>query len=132
MRRRLQCQKFVFILIKSIKESITDILSHTQFYFNIFKHRHAWLNLRDKCMTTGRINQVSLKSKALGVRETHSPKGKSVDPLKLAYWQQSPIHGAFQTRHTTKVSAVGMASQTGIALVAYFGQVKVRSAKHNL
>ena len=33
-------------------------MSHPQFYCKIFTLRHAWLNLRDKHMTTGRINQV--------------------------------------------------------------------------
>ena len=34
-------------------------MSHPQFYCKIFTLRHAWLNLWDKHMTTGRINQVS-------------------------------------------------------------------------
>ena len=36
-------------------------MSHSQFHSIIeFILRHAWLNLRDKHMTTGRINQVTL------------------------------------------------------------------------
>ena len=35
-------------------------MSHSQFYsINLFTLRHAWLNLCDKHMTTGRINQVT-------------------------------------------------------------------------
>ena len=36
-------------------------MSHSQFHsINLFTLRHAWLNLWDKHMTTGRINQVSI------------------------------------------------------------------------
>ena len=35
-------------------------MSHPQFHStNLFILRHAWLNLLDKHMTTGRINQVT-------------------------------------------------------------------------
>jgi hypothetical protein len=35
-------------------------MSHSQFHrINWFILRHAWLNLWDKHMTTGRINQVT-------------------------------------------------------------------------
>ena len=35
-------------------------MSHSQFHsIDLFILRHAWLNLWDKHMTTGRINQVS-------------------------------------------------------------------------
>jgi hypothetical protein len=37
-------------------------MSHSQFHcIDLFILRHAWLNLWDKHMTTGRINQVSYK-----------------------------------------------------------------------
>ena len=37
-------------------------MSHSQFHrINWFILRHAWLNLWDKHMTTGRINQVTLR-----------------------------------------------------------------------
>lgn len=37
-------------------------MSHSQFHStDLFILRHAWLNLWDKHMTTGRINQVSYK-----------------------------------------------------------------------
>ena len=37
-------------------------MSHSQFYCISFILRHAWLNLWDKHMTTGRINQVISKT----------------------------------------------------------------------
>ena len=40
-------------------------MSHSQFHStDLFILRHAWLNLWDKHMTTGRINQVSYKTLA--------------------------------------------------------------------
>ena len=38
-------------------------MSHSQFHStNLFILRHAWLNLWDKHMTTGRINQVTIST----------------------------------------------------------------------
>ena len=38
-------------------------MSHSQFHsIELFILRHAWLNLWDKHMTTGRINQVTILS----------------------------------------------------------------------
>ena len=45
---------------ESSKQTITVVMSHPQFHSKIFTLRHAWLNLRDKHMTTGRINQVTV------------------------------------------------------------------------
>ena len=40
-------------------------MSHSQFHStNVFILRHAWLNLWDKHMTTGRINQVTTLAQA--------------------------------------------------------------------
>ena len=39
-------------------KAITVLMSHSQFRNEILILRHAWLNLWDKHMTTGRINQV--------------------------------------------------------------------------
>ena len=39
---------------------MTDLMSHSQFHRLLLKLRHAWLNLWDKHMTTGRINQVTI------------------------------------------------------------------------
>lgn len=37
-------------------------MSRSQFYsIKLFILRHAWLNLLDKHMTTGRINQITTK-----------------------------------------------------------------------
>ena len=40
-------------------ETITVLMSHSQFRSETLILRHAWLNLWDKHMTTGRINQVT-------------------------------------------------------------------------
>ena len=45
----------------AVKETITVLMSHSQFRSRILILRHAWLNLWDKHMTTGRINQVITK-----------------------------------------------------------------------
>ena len=39
-------------------ETITVVMSHSQICYEKLNLRHAWLNLWDKHMTTGRINQV--------------------------------------------------------------------------
>ena len=36
-------------------------MSHSQFHCILFIPRHAWLNLWDKHMTTGRINQITIR-----------------------------------------------------------------------
>ena len=42
-------------------------MSHSQFHsLNLFILTHAWLNLCDKHMTTGRINQVAFLNEAAG------------------------------------------------------------------
>ena len=39
-------------------------MSHSQFHSTkLLILRHAWLNLRDKHMTTGRINQVTITAR---------------------------------------------------------------------
>ena len=48
-------------------------MSHSQFHcIKSFILRHAWLNLWDKHMTTGRINQVTILKR----RQTNSPSQK--------------------------------------------------------
>ena len=48
------------------------IMSRSQFQSNIFILTHAWLNLWDERMTTGRINQVAIISLSLErVRRVH-------------------------------------------------------------
>ena len=53
-------------------------MSHSQFhYIKSFILRHAWLNLLDKHMTTGRINQVTIikkKHKSFFLKTEHSPE----------------------------------------------------------
>ena len=60
-------------------------MSHSQFHStDLFILRHAWLNLWDKHMTTGRINQVSYK--------------KLVVSEKRAFLQTTPHHLQLSTR----------------------------------
>ena len=40
-------------------ETKTVLMSHLQIYYEKLILKHAWLNLWDKHMTTGRINQVT-------------------------------------------------------------------------
>ena len=45
-------------------------MSHSQFHStDLFILRHAWLNLWDKHMTTGRINQVSYENEVKTLRK---------------------------------------------------------------
>ena len=44
-------------------------MSHSQFHCIPFILRHAWLNLWDKHMTTGRINQITILSRPRGGRQ---------------------------------------------------------------
>ena len=55
---RINCRISTDIRSRCPKQTITVVMSHPQFHCKIFTLRHAWLNLRDKHMTTGRINQV--------------------------------------------------------------------------
>ena len=43
------------------------IMSHSRIYHIRLILRHAWLNLWDKHMTTGRINQVSIRNSPIGI-----------------------------------------------------------------
>ena len=52
----------VIQVVNTTKETIADLMSHSQFHSITLILRHAWLNLWDKHMTTGRINQVSILS----------------------------------------------------------------------
>src|SRR5436190_3855727 len=54
----------VIRVARTIKQTITDLMSHSQFHsLNLFILTHAWLNLWDKHMTTGRINQVAHRTR---------------------------------------------------------------------
>eukprot|EP00924_Labyrinthula_sp_SR-Ha-C_P010430 maker-scaffold_141-snap-gene-0.14-mRNA-1 protein AED:0.47 eAED:0.82 QI:0/0/0/1/0/0/5/0/158 len=46
-------------------KAMTDIMSHSQLQNRTYELTLAWLNLLNKRMTTGRINQISMKSKIL-------------------------------------------------------------------
>ena len=65
----------VIRVVVTIKQTITDLMSHSQFHsLNSFILTHAWLNLWDKHMTTGRINQVAFIDHSNP--STHSRKRK--------------------------------------------------------
>ena len=54
-------------------------MSHSQFHStNLFILRHAWLNLWDKHMTTGRINQVTTDPRCAATGDTSSCTGSPV------------------------------------------------------
>jgi hypothetical protein len=54
-------------------------MSHSQFHsIKLFILRHAWLNLWDKHMTTGRINQVTLVKRN---KNRQRPKSLSFSPF---------------------------------------------------
>lgn len=64
-------------------------MSHSQFHStNLFILRHAWLNLWDKHMTTGRINQVTTSLHSLF-------KGSK---RYSGQWWPFPIHGCFRSK----------------------------------
>ena len=72
--------------------------------------RHAWLNLWDKHMTTGRINQVS---NAVPSRETRRAEAQSASISREAF--RSPRGGAcrwdIETVRLDKLPAVGLPRQ---------------------
>ena len=52
-------------------------MSHSQFHSkNLFILRHAWLNLWDKHMTTGRINQVTIRLESVSEETSSALKGE--------------------------------------------------------
>ena len=69
-------------------------MSHSQFHStNLFILRHAWLNLWDKHMTTGRINQVTtfpitdttaMSTKLLGRPKSHLSFSGSSSPSQIS------------------------------------------------
>ena len=57
-----------------IERTITDLLSPSQFHLlNRYELRHAWLNLWDEHMTTGRINQIVTESHCKHSFSKHYP-----------------------------------------------------------
>ena len=70
----------VIRVARTIKQTITDLMSHSQFHSsNWFILAHAWLNLWDKHMTTGRINQVT----TIGYKKNFSLKEKNYFPRSI-------------------------------------------------
>ena len=62
-------------------------MSHSQFHsIKLFTLRHAWLNLWDKHMTTGRINQITIVQRKLGHAEfdlRHTPQSINQETRSL-------------------------------------------------
>lgn len=75
-------------LEKTTEETITDIMSRTQFHSSILlKLRHAWLNLWNEHMTTGRINQIAcFFVQVFGVISAHNFQKKYLDKTFLYCW----------------------------------------------
>ena len=65
----------------TIKWTKTDLMSHSQFHRTRAVLRHAWLNLWDKHMTTGRINQIDIQltlSLPTLTRPKHNAIGRNI------------------------------------------------------
>jgi hypothetical protein len=84
-------------------------MSCTQFHcIKMFILRHAWLNLWDKHMTTGRINQVTsikwidIKLNSLLSVPTHNKKQIMLLPPRVS--QIIPTHSPFPIRRSVSVS----------------------------
>lgn len=78
-------------------------MSHSQFHSTkLFILRHAWLNLWDKHMTTGRINQVTLVKK--------KNRNKKMTDRSRALSKKYSILFFFVTRTTTKNCRPGSGS----------------------
>ena len=61
-------------------------MSHSQFHsINLFILRHAWLNLWDKHMTTGRINQVTTFPDLLISK--WAPNTRQAQKDHLSWWE---------------------------------------------
>ena len=75
-------------------------MSHSQFHsMELFILRHAWLNLWDKHMTTGRINQVTL------LKWVEACRGHSNQSLPLLTKRRSRNRqNTLLSSHTRKVS----------------------------
>ena len=72
-------------------------MSHSQFHStNLFILRHAWLNLWDKHMTTGRINQVTTFPVTPNTRT--GPRKVGVRPLWFKHISKSLIKKPFTQR----------------------------------
>ena len=87
-------------------------MSHSQFHsIKLLILRHAWLNLWDKHMTTGRINQVTIVrigSRAFTLRFQHSrffpewKKRRVFTTSPLSFWKRS----MYNTKRAQKCTLV--------------------------
>jgi hypothetical protein len=97
-------------------------MSHSQFHStNLFILRHAWLNLWDKHMTTGRINQVTVHTKTHGPveiqRATASRHHKRLSRLELFPWlliRPCPDVALFLCTVTCAVLCADISRQTSL------------------
>ena len=83
-------------------------MSHSQFHRMKFILRHAWLNLWDKHMTTGRINQVACVGRSRSQRHlsraTMAPKSRwSIDK---GYCKHVFCYSTSTSRHSLAVITI--------------------------
>ena len=77
----------VIQVARDYQRNIPYIMSYLQFKSVIFILRHAWLNLWDKHMTTGRINQIAcFFVQVFGVISAHNFQKKYLDKTFLYCW----------------------------------------------
>ena len=72
-------------------------MSHSQFHGIDAILRHAWLNLWDKHMTTGRINQVTILNHSAGARGDPPEGRRHVNVTVRAAPSPKPLADAFGT-----------------------------------
>ena len=66
-----------------IAKITTALMSYSQLWQYSLTLRHAWLNLKGKHMTTGRINQVPFKGgKYFTFVSLHAARKKTLYPLR--------------------------------------------------
>lgn len=90
-------------------------MSHSQFHRLLLKLRHAWLNLWDKHMTTGRINQVTISERKVshpGLNPTRS----------VRTWKSSQDNLSIQT--SLQVCYIFLCSRP------YFREIKIAQLVH--
>lgn len=74
-------------------------MSRSQFYsIKLFILRHAWLNLWDKHMTTGRINQVTLLSVVPHSYQLIASKQIGNHATQLTHWQPTLTEGCWRVK----------------------------------
>jgi len=82
-------------------------MSRSQFHsIKLFILRHAWLNLWDKHMTTGRINQVTLLSTITVRQANHQTSVQRKPPFLFSFTHDSKCFHSLQREIIDKVKYV--------------------------